>query len=94
MSWEYKTSESIQVTCGVPQGPVLGPLLFIIYINDLEKSLEGIKFQLYADDTVIYTTSTSRKENRDKINGAMINSVIAQLDVETFQEQHNPKPLK
>ena len=47
-------SDKKLITCGVPQGSVCGPLLFLLYINDIAKVLEHCKVSLYADDTVIY----------------------------------------
>ena len=47
-------SQGELITCGVPQGSVCGPLLFLLYINDFSKVLSHCKVSLYADDTVLY----------------------------------------
>ena len=51
-----KESNSLPVTCGVPQGSILGPLLFLLYINDIDGTVEGSKVRLYADDTGLYAS--------------------------------------
>jgi hypothetical protein len=44
------------VTCGVPQGSVLGPLLFILYIDDVSRVIRYCRFHIYADELQIYHT--------------------------------------
>ena len=57
----YNTYESDKrpVSCGVPPGSVLGPLLFIIYTNDLPNAINNAKSILFADDTTLYASSDS-----------------------------------
>ena len=54
-----KTSKFLPITCGVPQGSILGPLFFITYINDMQKYIESNKIGLYADDTVVFSHATN-----------------------------------
>ena len=55
---EGKQSPLVPVMSGVPQGSVLGPCLFLAYINDLPDSLKS-RARLFADDTIVYLTINS-----------------------------------
>ena len=60
----FNNSDSVELTvlCGIPQGSILGPTLFILYINDLHKVSNILNFILYVDDTNIFLSGNDLPE--------------------------------
>ena len=71
--WVDGTSSDVQgMNCGVPQGSCLGPLLFLIYTNDLPFSLQKCHVSMYADDTAISLSSKNIDDLQNDLNLALL----------------------
>lgn len=77
--YKDKVSEESEITTGVPQGSILGPLLFIVYINDIAKITNKFKFTIYADDTTliepICTFAQPTRQNKSKLSKEINNEL-------------------
>ena len=60
-------SDPSNITCGVPQGSILGPLLFLIYVNDMSQSVKSNLF-LYGDDSCLVFQRKDVIENEKQLN--------------------------
>ena len=83
-------SSWVDITAGVPQGSILGPLLFLIYINDISQNLES-KVKLFADDTSLFSVV-----NDPNISAELLNNDLNKIQEWAFQWKmsFNPDPSK
>ena len=68
VSYHNIQSNFADISCGVPQGSILGPLLFLIYINDMAYVSTQLFSVLFADDTNIFDTNSDLKSLIDSVN--------------------------
>ena len=61
------------INCGVPQGSLLGPFLFLLYIDDINDILIFLNFYLFADDTVIFSSHKSNIDSNQIISDELKN---------------------
>ena len=66
----FESSTQI-ITCGAPQGSILGPLLFVLLIKDIDLHMKRCEIILYADDTVIYYADKTCKGIEEQLNNDM-----------------------
>ena len=68
-----KKSDLLPINCGVPQGSILGPLLFLLYVNDLQKASDILKPLMFADDTNLFYSHKNIRELFKTMNKELIN---------------------
>lgn len=62
-----------EIHCGVPQGSVLGPLLFLVYVNDISSVTEDSSLKLFADDTNLFVFARTYEQLQHKANMCLNN---------------------
>jgi hypothetical protein len=67
-SYNVSNSSSSEITCGVPQGSILGPILFLIYINDLGFFSDKLTTIMFADDSNLFTSGSNLPDMINTIN--------------------------
>ena len=86
MKLDSHSSSWLPIKIGVPQGSVLGPILFLIFINDLIKAAPDLEYILFADDTNIFSTASHLvQENLHKVETWCIANKLILNYSKTFQ---------
>ena len=76
VDFQNKNSSLLPISTGVPQGSILGPLLFIIYINDIANASQVFNFISYADDTTLFISLNYDNANNSTPNAMILNNEI------------------
>ncbi len=61
-------SDSLKISVGVPQGSILGPLLFLVHINGIQKCLKHCQMIIFADDLALFCPATTQEELQSKLD--------------------------
>jgi len=99
-----KNSSMRNIQCGVPQGSILGPLLFLIYVNDIINSSSILKFTMFADDTTVLASHMNLDNLTDILNSEItkisswfkcnkLSLNISKTNCMHFQSSHNNEGL-
>jgi hypothetical protein len=70
-TYDGKKSKTKYITCGIPQGSILGPLLFLVYVNDLHSATKNSDIILFADDSNIFSGGKTITEIQNNLNAEM-----------------------
>ena len=104
VDYENNTSDTLLITTGVPQGSVLGPLMFIIYLNHIAKSSDILDFICYADDTTL-SSVLNYFENNQSFSGNIntevekvhdwlkVNKLSLNISKTKFKIFHSPQQI-
>jgi len=102
VEYNNELSQSLTIRTGVPQGSILGPFFFLVYVNDFARSTNMFKFIMYADDTTLLATlcnsnsSNSQNNMEDHLNAELnkinnwlrVNKLSLNLDKTTYMLFH------
>ena len=73
ISFENNSTKKVTITCGVPQGSILGPLLFLLYVNDLHHASKVLNSIMSADDTNLFFSHSDINLLFKKMNKELVN---------------------
>ena len=71
MEFNNEKSSKLNITCVIPQGSILGPVLFLLYVNDICNISNILNFMLFADDTTILSTHKDTKLLYEQANNEL-----------------------